>query len=181
MMPSGLLKKLVTDMLRKMGNRAGQTAVGIDSRIEGDIWFVGNAVIDGYVNGRIMAGKDDNATLTINENGHVKGSVAAPHLLINGIVEGEVRATGRLALGPKARVSGAIQYNLIEISIGAQIDGELIYKNEGSIVQEDTKSEAGQIEDRLHFPDRKFLDPSSSDPDEPTGIDPYDTAKLHKK
>ena len=86
MMPLGLLKKLVTDlsvrecslMLRKRDNRAGQTAVGIDSRIEGDIWFVGIAVIDGYVNGRIMAGKDDNATLTINENGHVKGSVAAP-------------------------------------------------------------------------------------------------------
>ena len=158
MMPSGLLKKLVTDlsvrvcslMLRKRGNRAGQTAVGIDSRIEGDIWFVGIAVIDGYVNGRITAGKDDNATLTINENGHVKGSVAAPHLLINGMVEGEVRATGRLTLGPKARVTGAIQYNLMEISIGAQIDSELIYKNEGSIVQEDTKTEAGQIEDKPH-------------------------------
>ncbi len=137
-------------MLRKSGNRAGQTAVGIDSRIEGDIRFVGVAVIDGYVNGRITAGKDDNATLTINENGHVKGSVAAPHLLINGIVEGEVRATERLALGPMARVSGTIQYTLIEISIGAQIDGKLIYNNEGSTVQEDTKPEAGQIEDKPH-------------------------------
>ncbi len=144
-------------MLRKSGNRAGQTAVGIDSRIEGDIWFVGFAVIDGYVNGRITAGKDDNATLTINENGHVEGSVEAPHLLINGIVEGEVRATGRLALGPKARVSCDIQYNLMEISIGAQIDSELIYKNEGSIVQEDTKTEAGQIEDRLHRKTRNSI------------------------
>ena len=168
-------------MLRKRGSRAGQTAVSIDSRIEGDIWFVGIAVIDGYVNGRITAGKDDNATLIINENGHVKGSVAAPHLLINGMVEGEVRATGRLALGPKARVSGTIQYNLMEISIGAQIDGELIYKNEGSIVQEDTKTEAGQIEDGLHFPDRKFLDPSSQDAGKTTGFNPYDTAKMHKK
>ena len=129
-------------MLSKRDNRAGQTIVGTDTRIEGDIRFVGVVVIDGYVNGSIWAGKDENVTLTISENGHVKGSVAAPHLLINGIVEGEVRATGRLALGPMARVSGAIQYNLIEISIGAQIDGELIYNNEGSIVQEDTKTEA---------------------------------------
>jgi cytoskeletal protein CcmA (bactofilin family) len=134
----------------KSGNRAGQTAVDIDSRIDGDIRFVGIAVIDGYVNGTITAGQDDNATLTINENGYVNGSVAAPHLLINGIVEGEVRATERLTLGPMARVSGVIQYNLIEISIGAQIDGELIYNNEGSIVQEDTKTEAGQIEDKPH-------------------------------
>ena len=30
-------------------------------------------------------------------------------------------------------------------------------------------------------PNLIFDDPSSSDADEPTGIDPYDTAKLHKK
>ncbi len=136
-------------MLRKRDNRAGQTAVGTDSRIEGDIRFVGVALIDGYVNGSVTAGKDENATLTISENGHVKGTVAAPHLLINGIVEGEVRATERLELGPKARVSGAVQYNRMVISIGAQIDGKLIHRSEGSIVQEDTKTEAEQIEDRL--------------------------------
>jgi len=136
-------------MLRKRDNRAGQTAVGTDSRIEGNIWFVGVAFIDGYVNGSVTAGKDENATLTISENGHVKGSVAVPHLLINGMVEGEVRVTERLELGPKAQVSGAVQYNLMEISIGAQIDSKLIHKGEGSIVQEDTKTEAEQIEDRL--------------------------------
>ncbi len=72
---------------------AEQTIVGTNSRIKGDIRFVGVALIDGYVNGSVTAGKDENATLTISENGHVKGLVAAPHLLINGMVEGEVRAT----------------------------------------------------------------------------------------
>ena len=102
---------------------------------------MGVVVIDGYVNGSITAGKDENATLTISENGHVKGSVAAPHLLINGMVEGEVRATDRLQLGPKARVIGDVQYNLMEMSIGAQVDGKLIPKS-GGIVQGDTKTEA---------------------------------------
>ncbi len=136
-------------MLRKRDNTAGQTAVGTDSRIEGDIRFVGVALIDGYVNGSVTTGKDENATLTISENGHVKGLIAVPHLLINGMVEGEVQATERLELGPKARVIGEVQYKLIEISIGAQFDGRLIPKNEGGIVQEDTKTEAEQIEDRL--------------------------------
>ena len=88
-------------------------------------------VIDGYVNGSITAGQDENVTLTISENGHVKGSVAAPNLLINGRVEGEVRATDRLELGPKARVIGDVQYNLMEMSIGAQVDGKLIRKSQG--------------------------------------------------
>ena len=129
-------------MLSKRDNGAGQTIVGTDTRIEGDIRFVGVVVIDGYVNGSITAGKDENATLTISENGHVKGSVAAPHLLINGMVEGEVRATDRLELGPKARVIADVQYNLMEMSIGAQVDGKLIPKSEGGIVQGDTKTEA---------------------------------------
>jgi len=118
-------------MLSKRDNGAGQTIIGTDTRIEGDIRFVGVVVIDGYVNGSITAGKDENATLTISENGHVKGSVAAPHLLINGMVEGEVRATDRLELGPKARVIADVQYNLMEISIGARVDGKLIPKSEG--------------------------------------------------
>ncbi len=136
-------------MLSKRYNAAEQTIVGTDTRIKGDIRFVGVAFIDGYVNGSVTAGKDENATLTISENGHVKGLIAVPHLLINGMVEGEVRATERLELGPKARVIGDVQYNLMEISIGAQFDGKLIHKSDGSIVQEDTKTEAEQIEDRL--------------------------------
>lgn len=119
-------------MLSKKDNRAGQTLVGTDTRIEGDIWFVGVAVIDGYLNGNVTARKDENATLIISENGHVKGLVAAPYLLINGMVEGEVRATERLELGPKARVIATVQYNLMKISIGAQIDGKLIPKSNGT-------------------------------------------------
>ena len=100
---------------------------------------MGGVVIDGYVNGSVTAGKDENATLTISENGHVKGSVAAPHLLINGMVEGEVRATDRLELGPKARVIGDIHYNLMEMSIGAQVAGKLIPKSDGALSKKKRK------------------------------------------
>ena len=54
-----------------------------------------------------------------------------PHLLVNGTIEGEVRVAERLKLGPKARIIGDVQYNLLEMSIGAQVDGKLIYKSEG--------------------------------------------------
>ena len=39
----------------------------------------------------------------------------------------------------------------------------------------------GGVEDEDTLPNFSLDDPSSSDADEPTGIDPYDTAKLHKK
>ena len=53
-----------------------------------------------------------------------------------------MRVAERLKLGPKARIIGDVRYNLLEMSIGARVDGKLIYKSEGSIVQEDKESES---------------------------------------
>jgi cytoskeletal protein CcmA (bactofilin family) len=45
-------------------------------------------------------------------------------------VKGDVRATERVELGPKARVIGNVQYKLIEMSIGAEVNGKLIHESE---------------------------------------------------
>jgi cytoskeletal protein CcmA (bactofilin family) len=57
-----------------------------------------------------------------------------PHVLLNGMVKGDVRATERVELGPKARVIGNVQYKLIEMSIGAEVNGKLIHESEGAAV-----------------------------------------------
>ena len=122
-------------------NGAVGTFIDSDTRISGDIQFVGNALIDGYLEGYIKAEGSD-SKLTISEHGHVKGSMVVPHLLVDGMIEGEVCVTERLELGPKARIIGDVRYNLLEISIGAQVDGKLIHKSEADIVQEDKKTVA---------------------------------------
>ena len=53
-----------------------------------------------------------------------------PHVVLNGTVKGDVRATERVELGPKARVIGNVQYKLIEMSIGAEVNGKLIHESE---------------------------------------------------
>ena len=109
-------------------NRTVGTFIGSDTRISGDIQFVGNVLLDGYLEGNVKAEGND-SKLTISERGHVKGSVVVPYLLVNGMVEGEVCVAERLEFGPKARIIGDVQYNLLEISIGAQVDGKLIHKS----------------------------------------------------
>ena len=54
------------------------------------------------------------------------------------------------------------------------------------LVNDTSLSDNGEYELEATMDDRTVPnlildDPSSSDADEPTGIDPYDTAKLHKK
>ena len=127
--------------MRKKTNEAVRTFIGSDTRISGDIEFVGNALMDGYLEGNVKAEGSD-SKLTIGERGHVKGSVVVPDLLVNGTIEGEVYVAERLKLGPKARIIGDVQYNLLEMSIGARVDGKLIHKSEEGIVQKDKESES---------------------------------------
>ena len=117
------------------------TIIGSDIRISGDMQFVGNALIEGYFEGNIKA-EGNEFKLTISEGGHVKGSVVVPHLLVNGMIEGEVCVAERLEFGPKARIIGDVQYNQMEIAVGARVDGKLIPKSEGGIVEEDKKAGA---------------------------------------
>ena len=119
---------------KKKRNRAAvKSFVGAETRVHGDIEFTGGFHVDGYVKGNVEGLKDDNAVLSISESGCVEGSVVVPHLLLNGIVRGDVRATERVELGPGARVIGNVQYKLIEMSIGAEVNGKLIHENERQI------------------------------------------------
>jgi cytoskeletal protein CcmA (bactofilin family) len=108
------------------------TLVGADTRVHGDIEFSGGFHVDGYVKGNVKATKDEGAVLSISERGCVEGAVVVPHVVLNGTVKGDVRATERVQLGPKARVIGNVQYKLIEMSIGAEVNGKLIHESDKS-------------------------------------------------
>ena len=108
------------------------TLVGSDTRIQGDLDFAGGCHIDGYVKGNVRAASDPGGVLSVSERGCVEGSVVAPHVQLNGTVKGDVRATERIELGPKARVIGNVQYKLIEMSIGAEVNGKLIHEGESA-------------------------------------------------
>ena len=53
--------------------------------------------------------------------------------MLNGIVRGDVVASQRVELGPTARVIGNVYYNLIEMAIGAEINGKLVHQPEGQV------------------------------------------------
>ena len=121
---------------KKKSNRvAVKSFVGTDTRVHGDIEFTGGFHVDGYVNGNVEGIKDDGAVLSISETGCVEGAIVVSHLLLNGIIRGDVRATERMELGPCARVIGNVQYKLIEMALGSEVNGKLIHENEQQVVE----------------------------------------------
>ena len=110
-----------------------ETLVGPNSKVNGDLFFEGGCHLDGTVKGNVSADTDSNSELSIAEDAIVEGGVTVPYVVLNGIVRGDVFANQRVELGPTARVIGNVYYNLIEMAIGAEINGKLVHQPDGQV------------------------------------------------
>ena len=106
------------------------TIIGQQTRIEGDIHFSGGLHIDGRIKGGVIAESGSGSVLTISEHGIIEGDVMVPTVILNGSVTGDVRSGERIELAAKARVDGDVYYNLIEMAMGAMVNGSLVHNAE---------------------------------------------------
>ena len=121
------------------------TLIGAKTDLKGDIVFTGGLRVDGKVRGNITAKGDGNSTLVLSENAMVTGNVTVPHIITNGTIKGNVRAAERIELQPKAEISGYVYYKVIEMSLGAVINGNLLREaaeaNKGTVTRLKSASE----------------------------------------
>ncbi|MBL3557870.1 MULTISPECIES: bactofilin family protein [Marinobacter] len=106
------------------------TLVSSRTTVEGDVHFSGGLHVDGTIRGRVVAEEGGDAVLRVSEVGSVEGDIVAPHVIINGTVHGDVYASTHLELAEKASIHGNVYYNLIEMAMGASVNGSLVHQNE---------------------------------------------------
>ncbi|HCU90299.1 MAG TPA: cell shape determination protein CcmA [Gammaproteobacteria bacterium] len=123
-------------MLRKSKKRkptSVDSLIGQNSQIIGDFRFSGGLHIDGVVKGNVLADEDGNAMLTLSDRGTIEGEVKVPFIILNGVVKGDVHAREHVELASSARVEGNVYYGLIEMAMGAEVNGNLLrISEEGS-------------------------------------------------
>ena len=103
------------------------TLIGQKTTVKGDLSFSGLMHVDGSIEGSIIS-MTDNDTLIISESGQVSGTAKSGNMIINGTVEGDITATGKIEVASKARINGNIYYVNIEMETGSQVNGKLIYQ-----------------------------------------------------
>jgi len=106
------------------------TVIGAQTRLEGDVSFTGGLHVDGVIKGAIVAEPGSDSVLTVSERGRIEGDVRVPNLVLNGTVEGDVHAGERVELASHAKVDGNVYYALIEMAMGAQVNGNLVHRSE---------------------------------------------------
>ena len=127
------------------------TLVGQSVEINGDIRFQGGLHLDGIVNGNVCTVDDaEGAVLVISDQGRVEGDVYVAYAVINGEVIGNVYASEKLELSAKARISGNVEYNLLEMASGAEINGQMLHVVKARKLPENPMDEA---EDNVHHLD----------------------------
>ena len=107
----------------------GVTLVASHTEVVGDIQFADQLYICGRITGNVLADKEQ-ATVIISEGGCVVGEVRVPNVVINGLVDGNVYASHKVELAAQAKVHGNLYYNLIEMQLGARVDGQLVHSIE---------------------------------------------------
>ena len=112
------------------------TLVGAKTELKGDISFTGGLRVDGKVRGNITAKGDGNSTLVLSEHAVVVGNVTVPHIITNGSIKGNVRAVERIELQPKAEIAGDVYYKVIEMALGAVVNGNLVRETTAEAVRD---------------------------------------------
>lgn len=108
------------------------TLISDKTTIVGDVRFRGGLHVDGHIQGQLQAEDGVPAAVRISEVGRIDGDIRAARVIINGTVIGNVYATEHLELASKASIKGDVYYGLIEMAMGAEVNGSLIHHIPGA-------------------------------------------------
>ena len=109
-----------------------ESLIGQHTELRGDVEFSGGLHVDGTIKGNVIAAEEGRSVLSLSERGTIEGEVRVPNVVINGTVIGDVHALEHIELSTQARVNGNVYYSLIEMAMGAEVNGNLVHCAEDS-------------------------------------------------
>lgn len=116
---------------KKIKSAQIDTLIGKNTTVKGDIHYRGGLHVEGKVQGNLIADSNEKTVLIVSEKGHVEGDVKGPVIILNGKVEGNVHSSVTLEMAQHTKVRGNVYYNLLEMEVGAEINGSLIHQGSG--------------------------------------------------
>ncbi len=110
--------------------QGSQTLISPNAQVSGDVVFNGGLHVQGKVVGNVTA-DEQGGRLVIGSTGAVEGEIHVPRVIINGRVKGDVHAGEHLELAEKAVIEGNVFYTMIEMVMGARVNGKLVREEDG--------------------------------------------------
>jgi cytoskeletal protein CcmA (bactofilin family) len=105
---------------RKNGGAAGATAIAAGARFKGELQVEGDLEVRGHVNGTIQL---TGGVLRIMQGGSVEGDVSAPHVIINGLLEGTC-TSAEVEILESGKMQGIFKGGSLSICKGGNFVGQ---------------------------------------------------------
>ncbi len=97
------------------------TNIPSGSEIKGTITFGEAMRIDGDFEGELIT---DNGDLVVGKTGRVKANIRVRRAIIEGRVEGDIKASGKVEIKQKAQINGNLQAKELVIEEGVSFTGK---------------------------------------------------------
>jgi cytoskeletal protein CcmA (bactofilin family) len=98
-----------------------------ETEVNGNIYFEGGLHVDGRIKGNVLGKEGCQCILTLSVDGCIEGNVRTDNAILNGQIVGDVYVMEHLELAVNARIKGNVYYNLIEMAMGAEVNGSLVH------------------------------------------------------
>jgi cytoskeletal protein CcmA (bactofilin family) len=109
------------------------TLISPKTEIVGDVKFKGGLQVEGIVKGNLIAEAGSGAVVRISDSGRVEGQINVPNVVVNGVVVGNIYASEYIELAKKARIQGDVYYHMMEMVLGAEVNGKLIHQGKDQL------------------------------------------------
>jgi len=103
-----------------------ESLIGPQTTVTGDLSFTGGLHVNGRIIGHVTTPEDGSHMLTLASQGTIEGDVRVARIVLDGTVKGDVFASEHIELAANARVYGDVHYRLIEMAMGAEVNGKLV-------------------------------------------------------
>lgn len=123
--PMALLKREEENVVQRAGEL--NALLGKGSEFEGKLTFEGQVRIDGKFTGQIQT-KD---MLVIGEGAKVQAEIVAGTVVINGTVDGNIKANTMIEIKQTARVKGNLETPALSMDKGVMFDGSVKMADSG--------------------------------------------------
>jgi cytoskeletal protein CcmA (bactofilin family) len=101
---------------------AAASAISSGLKIHGEVTGNADLYIDGEVQGGVRMGQ---SKVTVGPRGRVQADIEAREIVIEGTVQGNLKATESVRLGPASHVQGSLMTPRVAIDDGARLRGRV--------------------------------------------------------
>lgn len=123
-----MLGKKKTTSNYKGNDYKDHSFIASQTEVTGDIRFIGGLHVEGKVTGNIVSEEG-----ALHVHGEVEGEIRVPHVVVNGVVKGNIYAADHIELAAKAVVHGNVYYRTMEMMMGAQVNGSLLHSDKPGV------------------------------------------------